>query len=212
MKKLICFVLLFCLLVLSACSSTPAAVESTPVTAKYIGQQGSYFVYRNAKKWFEDADIIFLGKVTDISFALHDYTTGMPITKETKNEYKDFYTLYDIDVIKQYRGKTLENPTQIHLNLGLMNVHIEEQLRVVQSDEGFAKTTGGAIPVGSPTPDIQLGKTYLFACYQSFALADNPPLNRKEFIFDSVMSYGHDYINHPQPYAYDIFNIKFIYD
>lgn len=114
-------------------------------------------VYFSARELVNKSDIAVTGKVTDISFELHDMHTGDLLTEYSEDAW--LCTVYDIDVITSYKGDKKKNVKIITYN-GLEDYRVSEQAELM----GTAAERG--IPVLEKPDDINPGSEYLFLLSQ----------------------------------------------
>jgi hypothetical protein len=159
-------------LVLASCSASqnPSSENSSVVDADMNGSSVAYEVdyntmsadwpiYKDVTELTEAANVILLGKVTDISFQVLDDRTARPPSEETEEWNRSLNTIYDVDVITSYKGDSLEN-IKVRMLGGQKGVRVEEQLAALGED------AENGIPIMEGMPEIKIGETYLFVLYQ----------------------------------------------
>ena len=159
-------------LVLASCSASqnPSSENSSVVDVDMNGSSVAYEVdyntmsadwpiYKDVTELTEAANVILLGKVTDISFQVLDDRTTRPPSEETEEWNRSLNTIYDVDVITSYKGDSLEN-IKVRMLGGQKGVRVEEQLSALGED------AENGIPIMEGMPEIKIGETYLFVLYQ----------------------------------------------
>ena len=133
--------------------------SSVTYEVKYNTMSADWPIYKDVKELVEAANVILLGKVTDISFQVLDDRTAQPPSEETEEWNRSLNTIYDVDVITLYKGDSLEN-VKIRMLGRQQNVRVEEQLAALGED------AEKRIPIMEGMPEIKIGETYLFVLYQ----------------------------------------------
>lgn len=138
--------------------STQPAAYSTPYAAtvpapggdevKYSVELMDWRVYETVEELVEAGDVIVSGKITDVSFALIDPTTGNPADKGYLS------TVYEVNVTTSYKGFS-EKTLKFSVRGGLRDYKTEEQLKLMPKEAQY-------IPILAETPDIKVGGEYLF--------------------------------------------------
>ncbi|MCL2072237.1 MAG: hypothetical protein FWH07_08450 [Oscillospiraceae bacterium] len=166
MKNLLCMSLALMIVVLSACSETPAnnySIENDRETkAEYIIGTPTYRPFESARELTEMAGTVVIGKISGISFEVFNAETGLPPTEKTEEHNRWLYTIYDIDIITSYKGEMVHK-VQMMMNGGIKDYRVEEQLSLI---EKMGVWTGGGIPLEEYMPEIEIGETYLFTLNQ----------------------------------------------
>lgn len=169
MKKLLLVLLVLGTVVLSSCANTGvSSVSSSADTEAVSGESadaGSVaFVYPqthwilnpDVQDLVDEADLVFTGQISDISFKMLDTMTGLPPTEETDEINCFMVTMYDVDIITAYKG----NPTksmQVKIWSGIKGYREEEQKEIAK-DRGIKY-----IQILAELPKMRIGKTFLFA-------------------------------------------------
>lgn len=109
--------------------------------------------FSSAQELVSKSDIIVSGKVTNISFELHDRHTGELVTEYTEDA--DLCTVYDVDIISSYKSNVNGNLRIIMYN-GLKDYKVDEQAELL------GRTAEPVIPVLENPDNITLGEEYLF--------------------------------------------------
>ena len=91
MKRLLLIFLIITLFLLSSCEQKVKNENGTKV--QYIEMNACYRPYSSAQELADDADSVFIGKVTKISFQVLDLVTALPHTKDTKENDLTLYTI-----------------------------------------------------------------------------------------------------------------------
>ena len=142
---------------------TADQTESTNSEVRYATMNAHWSFYSDAEELSEDADVVIVATVTDISFQVLDMTTALPPTKGTDERDRCLNTIYDIDVITVYKGDVPE-PAQIEVFGGVMGYREEEQIKLQKEMDVWPYDT---IPVYSGMARFRIGETYLFALKKS---------------------------------------------
>ena len=152
MKKLstILLVILAMTIILSSCSPD----------VNYIKSEILWTFYSDANKLVNAADLVFIGKLTDISFSALDANTGLEVTEETEDTNRWLFTLYHFDVIETYKGDTSQ-VTYFMRDGGLEDYKTNEQLKVMKENNVYRWEEG--IHVLDYDNEYKIGETYLFA-------------------------------------------------
>ncbi|MDE6728491.1 MAG: hypothetical protein K2J80_11225 [Oscillospiraceae bacterium] len=111
-------------------------------------------VWFSAQELVDESDIVVTGKVTDISFELHDHHTGELLTEYSEDA--DLCTIYDVEISKSYKGAA-GSKVKIIMNNGLKDYEVGKQQELVGEHH---------IPVLDNPVDISLGEEYLFVLCQ----------------------------------------------
>ena len=151
MKKIsiLLLVILSITLVLSSCSPD----------VTYIRSEILWTFYSDANKLVNAADLIFIGKLTDISFSALDANTGLEVNEETEDTNRWLFTLYHFDVIETYKGDTSQ-VTYFMRDGGLEDYKTDEQLKVMEENNVYKWEEG--IHVLDYAIEYKVGETYLF--------------------------------------------------
>ncbi|TAH64975.1 MAG: hypothetical protein EWM47_11705 [Anaerolineaceae bacterium] len=168
--KLILFITL--VLVLSSCSvyKNPISEDHSLVDndtddnliadkVTYNSISADWPAYEDVEDLVEAGNIILMGKVTDISFQVLDDRTGEPPSEETKEADRSLYTIYDVDVIRSYKGDFLET-TKVRMLGGQEGFRVDEQVKALGED------AQKGITIIKGRPEILIGESYLFVLYQ----------------------------------------------
>jgi len=158
MKKLLIIITfaLLALIVFSACNNSQSI--------KYLEMGGRWPGYEDSSALIEEADVVFIGKIIDISFAVLDRRSGQYVDEETEERARRLNTLYSIEIISVYKGD-VSKITHVKIDSGLKDFRVEEQLKVMEEGKAYDREWG--ISVWNDHPNPQIGETYLFATTQS---------------------------------------------
>lgn len=125
----------------------------------YLTMSADWPVYSSANELIEQADIVFTGKVTKITFAILDSTNGLPVTSETNKQHRNLYTLYHVDVIDEYKG-VQDTTVTFMVDGGLYNYNATEQIKLMKDNN--ARFADEGIPVWDGYAGYAVGDCYLF--------------------------------------------------
>ena len=117
--------------------------------------------YGTVEELLESATFVFVGKITDISFAVMGYTeaTGEPYPGNKVNSDLRLETFYSVEAETVYKGNA-ENLSGFWVMFGVPNYKEEEQLKIMR-DRGYDYPEG-KIPVLNNYEGYKTGETYLF--------------------------------------------------
>ena len=187
MKKYFLVLLAALCVVMSACASVSPSDEAADETTaaahsgdddeddvlensniSYSHMNADWPAYSSADELVDTADAVFLGKVTDISFAVLDMTNGMPATESTDLTARELYTLYKFDILTVYKGD-VSGRTHIKVPGGLQNYNEDYQTELLVENGMISpnNTESVLVSCSCASIDIQVGKTYLFAISSS---------------------------------------------
>ena len=105
------------------------------------------------------ANVVFTGKITDISFEVLDLD-ALPATEETEKRHRHLHTVYTVETIDQYKGN-VEETVQVRIIGGIKDYKTDEQMSVLNETE---REMG--IPIVTGSVPYTIGDTYLFVLYQ----------------------------------------------
>lgn len=125
----------------------------------YGAMMVDWILYDCAEELVNAGDIICTGKVTDISFALFDKSTGRELSDSSNKRNAELNTVYEIEVKTPYRD-VYESKIKFRAMGGLKDYRTDEQLELVKG------TSDEAILILSEPPEIELGEEYLFILNQ----------------------------------------------
>jgi hypothetical protein len=170
MKKLTSVLFaLFIFLTLSSCGNNETAEgKNTTTEVKFFELEALFRPYRDAQEIIELRNndvwemVIFVGKVTDISFQVLDLKTGAPPTEKTEERYRFLNTIYEIDISTVYMGEPRESA--IRMDGGVKGYKEEEQIRLIKDESAWPNDGIPILEWG--TAEIEIGETYLFVAGQ----------------------------------------------
>lgn len=125
----------------------------------YGAMMVDWILYDCAEELVNAGDIICTGKVTDISFALFDKSTGRELSDSSNKRNAELNTVYEVEVKTPYRN-VYESKIKFRAMGGLKDYRTDEQLELVKG------TSDEAILILSEPPEINLGEEYLFILNQ----------------------------------------------
>ena len=153
-------------MILIACLFTTIFVScATNNTIQYSYMSADWPMYDTPKEVIDAANVVYIGKIVDISFEILNALNAMPITKDTPEKYRELYTIYHIDIIQSYKGEEKEK-TKLRIMGGLRDYHAEEQIELMEQKNANKKDSGIPIWENSRQSTCEIGGTYLFALYQ----------------------------------------------
>lgn len=132
-------------------------IEKKDTTKHTSVLYADYPIYDSAGKLVEAADLVFTGKVKNITYEMLNIGTGTNSLTGLKQEVLMPYTIFEIKVSNVYKGETIENDICLKRPGGNFNSEIYE--------------LDGAT-------DVEIGKEYLFVAetyensYASFLNAE----------------------------------------
>jgi len=143
---------------------TPPQIDNTKwPEGPYSEMCFDWPMYKSAKSLIDHADLVFIGKVTDISFQVLDMRTAQPVTETTPNSDRMLHTIYTLEIAQTYKGNTAD-VTKIRLMGGLVDYDVETQLKVMES--GNAGKSYIPIMSGYQRVQCSIGNSYLFVLCQ----------------------------------------------
>ena len=164
MKKMICFICMFALILLSGCedkklSSAVSSLdnESSQRNVRYNAVNSCYQAYNTAKELVDASKVVVSGKVTGFTFVAVDRNSYEVATDETAQEDKEIFTIYTVEVITPYKYINDNVPEKLNLWIegGFEDMFIEEQLEALGGSD--------TITIAFNRLEIEIGKTYLFS-------------------------------------------------
>jgi len=157
-------------------------------------------LYRNARELIQNAEVVYIGKVTDVSFEVLNMSTLEPVDETTPDYLRRLMTIYEVEVITPYKGIT-ETTTKFRVSGGMIDYRVEEQLELIQNKKAFLWEYNH-IPVYIGFEDFQceIGKTSLFVLRQ-FEVGAPTILNPHQSVFSlenpkrkqTIRDYGKEY-------------------
>lgn len=210
MKAKSLFVFILAVILLSGCSGktdvqndsslgTGQETGSTPeeMDVQYIDVSADWPAYANASALIKEANVVVVGKVTGISFQILDLKNGGAPTESSEQRNCSLCTIYDVEVGSLYKGNA-DSKFQFFMYGGLKEEYVKEQLAALDSIDQKK------IPVMEGTPDIEIGKTYLFVLYQ-YKDKMPTPLNLKQGVYrldDPLKKDAYSYVSPKEIISY----------
>lgn len=164
MKKIIYFMLVITLVLLSGCESSNHSntnssleAESSQRDVRYAAVNVSYEVYNTAKELVDVSKVVVSGKVTGFTFVAVNRNNYEIATDETAQKDKEIFTIYTMEVTTPYKYVNDDVPEKLNLWIegGFEDMFVEEQLEALGGS--------GTITIAFNRPEIEIGKTYLFS-------------------------------------------------
>lgn len=151
-------------------SDTDPSADDTAESSEiaYSSMIADWPVYTGAEELVGAADAVFLGKVTEISFAVLDIRNGMPVSASTDIGHRSLYTLYALDIQTVYKGN-VAGRTHFKVDGGLEGYQEERQVELLRSNGLISqeKIIPLMMAADGDVMDVQVGKTYLFVMKES---------------------------------------------
>lgn len=137
-------------------------VESTlnNRNVEYFELSAYWRVYKDTNGLMEFANLVFIGKITGISFEVLDMGTLQAPKGESDDESPMLNTMYDIDVITLYKGDLVET-VRLRAEGGRCDDFVEEQIKELD------KYDQKGIYILDDMPEINIGETYLFTLFKA---------------------------------------------
>ena len=164
MKKIIYFMLVITLVLLSGCESSNHSntnssleAESSQRDVRYAAVNVSYEVYNTAKELVDVSKVVVSGKVTGFTFVAVNRNNYEIATDETAQKDKEIFTIYTVEVTTPYKYVNDDVPEKLNLWIedDFKHMFVEEQLEALGGS--------GTITIAFNRPEIEIGKTYLFS-------------------------------------------------
>ena len=132
---------------------------------KYSSMSADWPMYSNSQELIDSANVVYIGKVTDISFHVLDATNATPATDATPVRHRELYTIYDVEITQSYKGEN-SGTSKIRIMGGLENYKVDQQVQLMVQKDIYDKDFG--IPIWGDTnkTKCEIGQTYLFVLYQ----------------------------------------------
>ncbi len=125
---------------------------------------------------------VFLGKVTDISFEIIDYETGIADRSFNLNSNsRMLYTIYSVEVVDNYKGET-HKPVQISVWGGIAGYNEELQYKLLK-DSGLSNEYSSIPIIEERKYDLKSGENYIF-CTVKMAGEYYLVVNPTQFAFE----------------------------
>ena len=132
---------------------------------KYHSLSGDWAIYDNAAELVEYANVVYIGEVSDISFEILDERDATPVNDSTPTEYREIYTVYEVNVIESYKGNK-SGITKIRLMGGMENYHTETQMELMKQYHVHDENLGIPIWADTNKTKCEIGGKYLFILYE----------------------------------------------
>lgn len=131
----------------------------------YVINSADWPIYDSAESLTDVADLVFIGRITEIEFQVLDSATALPISESTSEYARALYTIYNVEVLTTYKGDTT-NISKVRVMGGLVGYEVEKQLQVMEEGKTFARENG--IPIWDSYQKVQgeVGESYLFVLKQ----------------------------------------------
>ncbi len=141
---------------------SPSSAESSETKGIYFyGIEASWPYYGTVKELVDRADLIFIGRITDITFEVLDFTKGIAADDSTPKDRRYLHSFYQLEILETYKGNT-ENVSCFRLLGGVEGYNEEAQYNEMQ--RGKAKHRGTGIPTYfDRSYGYAIGETYLIA-------------------------------------------------
>lgn len=151
--------------------------------------EGSYFtmssdwqVYNSAEELINSADLVLIGKITDIDFQVLDSSNALPVSDTTPEYFRQLYTVYTVDISQTYKGNP-EAVSTIRVPGGMVDFAVERQLEVMEEGKAFSRENGIPILENYHKVQCSIGNSYLFVLRQ-FDTGAPTILNIDQSVFD----------------------------
>lgn len=170
------------IVILSSCS-VPKSEDSSTSETEYAFLSADWAYYADTKELLERANIVYIGRITGISFAMLD-NNALPVTEKQDVQLHWFRTIYDVEVLSLYKGEVAEN-TQFRVMGGIKGYREEEQRNLLDKYNLISPEQG--LPIWDPAQEnytgYKIGETYLFVLHQ-FETGIPTILNFEQSSFD----------------------------
>lgn len=171
MRKIICFLICLSVVIsLSSCYKNNNEISNTDfsdifTSGLYSKISADWPIYSDAKNLTDNADLVFIGKITDIDFEVLDTSNALPVSESTPEHRRELYTIYTVEAITVYKGD-VANVSKIRVMGGMVDFAVDTQLEVMKAGKAFAREYG--IPIWDDYTKTQCfeGESYLFALRQ----------------------------------------------
>ncbi len=125
----------------------------------YRIMEADWPAYFSTQELVQAANVVFTGKITDISFAVLDLD-ALPATEETEERHRYLHTMYTVETIDQYKGDVDES-VQVRIMGGIKDYKTDDQMSLLNETE-----QEWGIPLLAGSVPYTIGETYLFVLYQ----------------------------------------------
>ena len=148
----------------------------------YVLTTSDWPLYSSAKDLIDNADLVFIGKITGIDFEVLDSSTALPVSENTPNYARQLYTIYTVEISQTYKGDTTD-VTKIRVMGGVVDYNIDTQLEIMENGNALGKENG--IPILDNYYKVQcnIGNSYLFTLRQ-FETGYPTIMNVDQSVFD----------------------------
>ena len=187
MAACLCVILTAVLVIYSPSSDviTPPEFEQIVLPeGPYVLTTSDWQLYSSAKDLVNHADLVFIGKITDINFEVLDSSNALPVSETTPNYARQLYTIYTVEISQTYKGDTTDI-TKIRVMGGMVDYNIDTQLEVMESGNAFAKENGIPILDNYYKVQCKIGNSYLFTLRQ-FETGYPTIMNVDQSVFDLI--------------------------
>ncbi len=148
----------------------------------YVITTSDWQLYSNAKDLINNADLVFIGKITDIDFQVLDSSNALPVSETTPNYARQLYTIYTVEISQTYKGDTTDI-TKIRVMGGAVDYNIDTQLEVMENGNAFGKENGIPILDNYYKAQCKIENSYLFTLRQ-FETGYPTIMNVDQSVFD----------------------------
>ena len=162
MKKTSIALMMVIIIALSSCAGNSNYTTGEPLmdTWKNGNMGGDWPVYSNATELTNKAELVFIGKITGVSFTVFDITTGHPPTEKTEDRHRELITLYEFEVIEIYKGN-VSGVSRFWMSGGIVGYREDEQIKLMEEENVWEREYG--IFMWEGLRKYEIGEPYLFA-------------------------------------------------
>ena len=148
----------------------------------YVLTTSDWPLYSSAKDLIDNADLVFIGKITGIDFEVLDSSNALPVSETTPHYARQLYTIYTVEISQTYKGDTTD-VTKIRVMGGVVDYNIDTQLEIMENGNALGKENG--IPILDNYYKVQcnIGNSYLFTLRQ-FETGYPTIMNVDQSVFD----------------------------
>ena len=148
----------------------------------YVITTSDWPLYSSAKVLINNADLVFIGKITGIDFDVLDSSNALPVSETTPHYARQLYTIYTVEISQTYKGDATDI-TKIRVMGGLVDCDIDTQLEVMENGNAFGKENGIPILDNYYKVQCKIGNSYLFTLRQ-FETGYPTIMNVDQSVFD----------------------------
>ena len=148
----------------------------------YVITTSDWPLYSSAKDLINNADLVFIGKITGIDFDVLDSSNALPVSETTPHYARQLYTIYTVEISQTYKGDTTDI-TKIRIMGGVVDYNIDTQLEVMEIGNAFAKENGIPILDNYYKVQCKIGNSYIFTLRQ-FETGYPTIMNVDQSVFD----------------------------